>query len=1183
MSTVTAEWDELFRITVDWTASSGAGAVENIPQFLRLTWDEKDMLYQGCAEDGRDFRITDSSSTTMLEYHINTWNPDTKDTEIWFKSPLDINGTTRTYIVYGRNHKAVDASNISVFDDWDFRAALSETSSPSTNFGTNSSTHGNWQGGTESINGMIFRGVCLDGSGDYLDVETETNYDYTKCVGLSVRIRVHAFNASWQAIICKGDNEWRLHRHNANNAIALTCNGLTTTIVAGTAPVNDGEWHTITAWYDGATLYLYVDGILDASVAATGNIALANDGVKLGRNVDATGRDWEGDLEDARIVGGTVDATPVGFLSAEYAEAMHDLIADDVYTTDITLEDLGWTRRMRFLVDWSDVAGLDTAHMPVMINQDSMTAGQKTAYLTTKATRGSHDGGDVRFAMSATANARDVLGAYISSHDQINEKFVYYVNPETDINDNDTYIYMYYRRGETSQPPQLERGGPMECFNGDGDTLMVAMLDRRGESELNLAFTDARHDEGGESGTVEGTDSLPLQYRDFKTGRARRYTATNDKVDFGTPNGNEWNAYSVDGPGLVKSGMNFFQLESGSDGSDMSFYSKRNTSSGNEGLQIKRLSTNYVRIMVDYDSGGIYRDTNSLVNVAHGWGHLGWQLTEDNPADGSDMHVFLDGANDDGGSSGSRNNMVVNNGQKVSLGTQHGDTGSNQFKGSMAYSAIYKVIRTSSWFKATYDLADDNGSYVSMDQDTLIGYDTDDATDVGDNWGRVLNIYSKGGFTVEDHYAYIDEKQIPNGFADYFFDKVQPGGGDIVAHFVNSLVGGELQIPCIVVRCDTTNKKLALRVRFDSRAAGGDHIRLYFGANRTIMQDVRGGKFGERETQVAGTKWSSPLNDTGGLIRDRAEDPSDLNPRNGLPNVVDSHVGQAQDIERGSSQNMEDPGLINTGRTNRGTTTSTSAGRLVDTSEDFEDWGVEIGDQVSHQDTGEKTIVEWIEDDHTLVLRDDLFVSGDGYTLSKSQKLSNPESDIIYGTAWIRLESINNDQTIMAKSTDGDSSPIGWAFRLGWENNDNKLYTIIRERGSGDVADVIVKTDSTLSATTDYKISFKMGYPYEFANTKIWINGVSQSLTSQRENTVGTTDTQARFSLAARVNENSSRTRYFDGHMGNVRVLFNVDWTDDMETLSYTNEKRYTGLLEQHCFRAYKPRFNQYWIARRRI
>jgi beta-galactosidase len=69
----------------------------------------------------------------------------------------------------------------------------------------------------------------------------------------------------------------------------------------GNSSVNDGKWHHVAGVYDGQTMYLYVDGVLDSSQPASGPIGTNDEPVYIGENSEMTGRHWNGMIDDVRI------------------------------------------------------------------------------------------------------------------------------------------------------------------------------------------------------------------------------------------------------------------------------------------------------------------------------------------------------------------------------------------------------------------------------------------------------------------------------------------------------------------------------------------------------------------------------------------------------------------------------------------------------------------------------------------------------------------------------------------------------------------------------------------------------------------------------------------------------------------------------------------------------------------
>jgi hypothetical protein len=154
--------------------------------------------------------------------------------------------------------------------------------------------------------GMIDGALAFDGLGDYVRIADHPDFDLTTEITIAAWIKVDVFDKAWQAIVTKGDSAWRIQRSASSNGIEFACSGLsvpgtTWGNVLGTVNVNDGQWHHLAGLYDGATVYLYVDGILDASAPAYGVIATNSFDVCIGENVDQPGRYWNGLIDDVRI------------------------------------------------------------------------------------------------------------------------------------------------------------------------------------------------------------------------------------------------------------------------------------------------------------------------------------------------------------------------------------------------------------------------------------------------------------------------------------------------------------------------------------------------------------------------------------------------------------------------------------------------------------------------------------------------------------------------------------------------------------------------------------------------------------------------------------------------------------------------------------------------------------------
>jgi N-acetylneuraminic acid mutarotase len=154
-----------------------------------------------------------------------------------------------------------------------------------------------------NCNGVVDENNSLrfDGTDDYIDVPNESAFDFTNAMTVEAWIKVSSFTKDWQAIVTKGDKSWRLHRYSNSNFISFAASGISGGALTGTINVNDGQWHHVAAVYDGSHKYLYVDGNLDASSVATGTILNSSYNVAIGENLEQTGRQFNGKIDEVRI------------------------------------------------------------------------------------------------------------------------------------------------------------------------------------------------------------------------------------------------------------------------------------------------------------------------------------------------------------------------------------------------------------------------------------------------------------------------------------------------------------------------------------------------------------------------------------------------------------------------------------------------------------------------------------------------------------------------------------------------------------------------------------------------------------------------------------------------------------------------------------------------------------------
>ena len=149
--------------------------------------------------------------------------------------------------------------------------------------------------------GQIDGALQFDGANDYIDCNNPAALDIRDQITLACWIKAPAFTRAWQALVTKGDDSYRLCRATMGDSVYLGLDGTSVGGFESAAQVADNEWHHIAGVYDGSEATLYVDGVLDTGVPATGQINSSSHKLLIGENAQARGRYFKGLMDEVRI------------------------------------------------------------------------------------------------------------------------------------------------------------------------------------------------------------------------------------------------------------------------------------------------------------------------------------------------------------------------------------------------------------------------------------------------------------------------------------------------------------------------------------------------------------------------------------------------------------------------------------------------------------------------------------------------------------------------------------------------------------------------------------------------------------------------------------------------------------------------------------------------------------------
>jgi len=145
----------------------------------------------------------------------------------------------------------------------------------------------------------------LDGDGDYVDCGYDPLFDVTTNeITVSAWVTIRSIANQWAAIAAKGEYAWRLGNASLDPRFHFGIsiwNSPDTASIDGVAAVGYDEWHHVAGMFDGSNIMVYLDGVLDVSVATTEPIGVNDKSMLIGNNPDDPVRYWDGLIDELKI------------------------------------------------------------------------------------------------------------------------------------------------------------------------------------------------------------------------------------------------------------------------------------------------------------------------------------------------------------------------------------------------------------------------------------------------------------------------------------------------------------------------------------------------------------------------------------------------------------------------------------------------------------------------------------------------------------------------------------------------------------------------------------------------------------------------------------------------------------------------------------------------------------------
>jgi hypothetical protein len=143
--------------------------------------------------------------------------------------------------------------------------------------------------------------LAFDGTNNYVTIPHNAAFNITGAISLEAWVRTTS--TAQQYITTKTENSWFLAVNGGGGGAgraSFFLNGPSTSggWLYGTTSIADGHWHHVAGTYDGTTLKIFVDGVLQSSRAASGAVATGSSAVLIGAR---PANKWNGAIDEVRI------------------------------------------------------------------------------------------------------------------------------------------------------------------------------------------------------------------------------------------------------------------------------------------------------------------------------------------------------------------------------------------------------------------------------------------------------------------------------------------------------------------------------------------------------------------------------------------------------------------------------------------------------------------------------------------------------------------------------------------------------------------------------------------------------------------------------------------------------------------------------------------------------------------
>ncbi|APY09409.1 hypothetical protein BWZ20_14320 [Winogradskyella sp. J14-2] len=198
----------------------------------------------------------------------------------------------------------------------------------------------------------VVRSVYFDGSVDYIDIDDNLDLDPTGFT-ISAWIKRDAADTGTKSILSKRPTSFTegydLRILDDNRVQIRWINGSTQTRTTNTS-IPDDQWHHVAVIYDGTTVYMYIDGVLDTFDTRTAPVATNNSFLIAAAGKGTIVQNFMGNIDEVRVWNTALTEDQLRFVMNQEIEDNAGQVMGRILPTSITKNDIN-------AIPWSDLAG----------------------------------------------------------------------------------------------------------------------------------------------------------------------------------------------------------------------------------------------------------------------------------------------------------------------------------------------------------------------------------------------------------------------------------------------------------------------------------------------------------------------------------------------------------------------------------------------------------------------------------------------------------------------------------------------------------------------------------------------------------------------------------------------------------------------------------------------------------